>query len=87
MIHVTQSQHTTNDNASQEAAEGHSQHHGTGDHDEAIRDLLSDVSHVTVELQDHLRGMFLPTSQRCHYMFTMTDLTMVFRCGIIETLL
>ncbi|XP_066025345.1 uncharacterized protein [Pocillopora verrucosa] len=79
IIHVTQSQHTTNDNASQEAAEGHSQHHGTGDHDKAIRDLLSDVSHVTVELQDHLRGMFLPTSQRCHYMFTMTDLTMVFR--------
>lgn len=79
IIHVSQSQHITSDTSSQEAAEGHSQHQGTGDQDKATRDLLSAISHVTVELQDHLRGMFLPTSQRCHYMFTMTDLTMVFR--------
>lgn len=79
IIHAAQSQHTFNDTSSQEAAEGHSQQQGTGDHDKAIRDLLSAIIHVTVELQDHLRGMFLPTSQRCHYIFTMKDLTMVFR--------
>ena len=79
IIHVAQSQHATSDSSSQEAAEGHSQHQGSGDHDKAMRDILSAISHVTVELQGHLRGMFLPTSQRCHYMFTMTDLTMVFR--------
>ncbi|XP_020627063.1 dynein beta chain, flagellar outer arm-like isoform X2 [Orbicella faveolata] len=79
IIHVTQSQHTTSDSSSQEPTEGHSQHQGSGDHDKAMRDILSAISHVTVELQGHLRGMFLPTSQRCHYMFTMSDLTMVFR--------
>ncbi|XP_015758877.1 PREDICTED: dynein beta chain, ciliary-like [Acropora digitifera] len=79
IIHATQSQHIASDTSSQEAAEVHSQQQGTGDHDKAIRDLLSAISHVTVELQDHLRGMFLPTAQRCHYIFTMKDLTMVFR--------
>lgn len=80
IIHVAaQSQHNASDSSSQEAAEGQSQRQGSGDQDKAMRDLLSAISHVTVELQDHLRGMFLPTSQRCHYMFTMTDLTMVFR--------
>lgn len=80
IIHVAaQSQHNASDSSSTEPAEGQSQHQGSGDQDKAMRDLLSAISHVTVELQDHLRGMFLPTSQRCHYMFTMTDLTMVFR--------
>lgn len=82
IIHASQSQHTASDTSSQEATvEGHSHHHGSGDQDKAMRDLLSGITHVTVELQDHLRSMFLPTSQRCHYIFTMTDLTMVFRYG------
>ena len=79
IVHVTQSQHIASDTSSQEVAEAHSQQQGTGYHDKAIRDLLSAISHVTVEFQDHLRGMFLPTSQRCHYIFTMKDLTMMFR--------
>lgn len=80
IIHANQSQHSTSDTSSQEATvEGHSHHHGSGDQDRVMRDLLSGITHVTVELQDHLRSMFLPTSQRCHYIFTMTDLTMVFR--------
>lgn len=82
IIHASQSQHTASDTSSQEATvEGHSHHHGSGDQDKAMRDLLSGITYVTVELQDHLRSMFLPTSQRCHYIFTMTDLTMVFRYG------
>ena len=45
-----------------------------------MKALLSLLVDVTVEIQDKLRYMFLPTSQRCHYIFTMKDLGVVFRC-------
>ena len=48
--------------------------------EEAMKALLSLLVDVTVEIQDKLRYMFLPTSQRCHYIFTMKDLGVVFRC-------
>jgi hypothetical protein len=47
--------------------------------DSAFKQLLSTVVRTTVELQNELRVMYLPTAQRCHYVFTLTDLTMVFR--------
>lgn len=47
--------------------------------DNAFKDLLSNVVRTTIELQNELRVMYLPTAQRCHYVFTLTDLTMVFR--------
>lgn len=44
-----------------------------------FKELLSTVVRATIELQNELRVMYLPTAQRCHYIFTMTDLTMLFR--------
>ena len=49
------------------------------DIDLAFRELLSTIVLTTIELQSELRIMYLPTAQRCHYVFTMADLTMVFR--------
>ncbi|XP_058855129.1 dynein axonemal heavy chain 17-like [Acipenser ruthenus] len=43
------------------------------------RDLLSAVTTVTIETQERLRTMFLRTSQRCHYIFTLRDLAKTFR--------
>nr|XP_022320176.1 dynein beta chain, flagellar outer arm-like isoform X6 [Crassostrea virginica] len=47
--------------------------------EEAMRSLLNLIVKVTVELQDRLRAMYLMTSQRCHYLFTMRDLSVLFR--------
>lgn len=47
--------------------------------DYAFRHLLTKIVRTTIELQNELRVMYLPTAQRCHYVFTLTDLTMVFR--------
>eukprot|EP00105_Crassostrea_gigas_P044993 XP_019929141.1 PREDICTED: dynein beta chain, ciliary isoform X4 [Crassostrea gigas] len=47
--------------------------------EEAMRSLLSLIVKVTVELQDRVRSMYLTTSQRCHYMFTMRDLSVIFK--------
>lgn len=44
-----------------------------------MRSLLSLIVKVTVELQDRVRSMYLTTSQRCHYMFTMRDLSVIFK--------
>ena len=44
-----------------------------------MRSLLNLIVKVTVELQDRLRAMYLMTSQRCHYLFTMRDLSVLFR--------
>lgn len=49
------------------------------DIDVAFREMLSTIVYTTVELQNELRVMYLPTAQRCHYVFTLADLTMVFR--------
>ncbi|XP_052060514.1 uncharacterized protein LOC127700861 isoform X4 [Mytilus californianus] len=47
--------------------------------EEAMRKLLSLIVKVNVELQDRLRGMFLNTAQRCHYIFTTRDLSIIFK--------
>ncbi|XP_023931015.1 dynein beta chain, ciliary-like [Lingula anatina] len=47
--------------------------------EEALKKLIAQVVKVNVELQGKLKTMFLPTSQRCHYIFTMKDLLTVFR--------
>ena len=47
--------------------------------DNTFKELLSKMVRTTIELQNELRVMYLPTAQRCHYVFTLTDLTMVFR--------
>uniref|UniRef100_A0A8C5WK28 Dynein heavy chain n=1 Tax=Leptobrachium leishanense TaxID=445787 RepID=A0A8C5WK28_9ANUR len=41
--------------------------------------LLSAITTVTIELQERLRVVFLKTSQRCHYIFTLRDLAKIFR--------
>ena len=47
--------------------------------DNTFKDVLARLVRTTIELQNELRVMYLPTAQRCHYVFTLTDLTMVFR--------
>ncbi|KAK3108743.1 hypothetical protein FSP39_014630 [Pinctada imbricata] len=47
--------------------------------EENMRRLLNLLVKVTVELQDRLRSMFLPTAQRCHYIFTLKDLAVLFK--------
>ena len=47
--------------------------------EEALREMLTLIVTVTLELQDRLRTMFLPTAERCHYIFTMKDLGNIFR--------
>ncbi len=44
-----------------------------------MKQLLESIVSVTVEVQENLRGMFLPTPDRCHYMFTLNNLNMIFR--------
>ncbi|KAE8625049.1 hypothetical protein XENTR_v10006145 [Xenopus tropicalis] len=41
--------------------------------------LISSITAITIELQERLRTVFLRTSQRCHYIFTLRDLTKIFR--------
>ncbi|CAH1797693.1 unnamed protein product [Owenia fusiformis] len=47
--------------------------------EEALKLLLSLMVKVNIELQDKMCSMFLPTAQRCHYIFTMNDLGRIFR--------
>ncbi|KAJ8316357.1 hypothetical protein KUTeg_006371 [Tegillarca granosa] len=47
--------------------------------EESLRKVLCLIVKVNVELQDRLRSMFLPTAQRCHYLFTMRDLGTIFK--------
>ena len=47
--------------------------------EEALRQLLTTIVQVTIELQERLRDMFLPTAQRCHYIFTLKDLSAIFK--------
>ncbi|XP_068122143.1 uncharacterized protein [Hyperolius riggenbachi] len=46
---------------------------------EQLQELIAAITKVSVELQDRLRTMFLGTSQRCHYIFTLRDLAKIFR--------
>lgn len=47
--------------------------------EESLRRVISLLVCVTVELHNRLRTMFLPTAQRCHYIFTARDLSNIFR--------
>ncbi|EDV28903.1 uncharacterized protein TRIADDRAFT_19158, partial [Trichoplax adhaerens] len=47
--------------------------------DQILRSILSSIVNVTIEVQNKMRTMFLRTSSRCHYLFTMRDLTLIFR--------
>ncbi|XP_055866060.1 uncharacterized protein LOC106055129 isoform X2 [Biomphalaria glabrata] len=46
--------------------------------EESLRRTVHSIVKVTVELSERMRTMFLPTSQRCHYVFTR-DLGTIFR--------
>ncbi len=47
--------------------------------EEVLREFLCLLVSVTLELQERLRTMFLPTAERCHYIFNMKDIGTVFR--------
>nr|KAG5694045.1 hypothetical protein BaRGS_025624 [Batillaria attramentaria] len=47
--------------------------------EETLRRVIGSMACVTVELHNRLRTMFLPTAQRCHYIFTARDLANIFR--------
>ncbi|XP_070202269.1 uncharacterized protein [Littorina saxatilis] len=47
--------------------------------EEVLRGVISCLVCVSVELTNRLRTMFLPTAQRCHYIFTARDLANIFR--------
>ncbi|XP_053409232.1 uncharacterized protein LOC123561373 isoform X4 [Mercenaria mercenaria] len=49
------------------------------ENEEILKKLLSMIVQVTIELQERLRSMFLPTAQRCHYIFTVKDLSCIFK--------
>ncbi|KAM8977325.1 uncharacterized protein RCH25_043181 [Pelodytes ibericus] len=44
-----------------------------------LQGLLPAIVTVSIELQERLRTVFLRTSQRCHYIFTLRDLAKIFR--------
>ncbi|XP_040278224.1 dynein beta chain, flagellar outer arm-like [Bufo bufo] len=44
-----------------------------------LQELILAITKVSVELQERLRTVFLGTSQRCHYIFTLRDLAKIFR--------
>ncbi|XP_075119220.1 uncharacterized protein LOC142194092 [Leptodactylus fuscus] len=46
---------------------------------EHLQELIIDITKVSIELQERLRTVFLGTSQRCHYIFTLRDLAKIFR--------
>lgn len=79
VLGTTQSQSGTSEGSSQE---GYGRNTSGGERlgsNKAMRDLLGALVYITLELQENLRTMFLPIAHRCHYIFTMTNLTMVFR--------
>ncbi|XP_052258855.1 uncharacterized protein LOC127863384 isoform X2 [Dreissena polymorpha] len=49
------------------------------ENEERMKKLLSMIVQVTTELQERLRAMFLSTAQRCHYIFTIKDLSCIFK--------
>ena len=52
--------------------------------EEDLRSQLNLMVKVTLELQDRLRTMFLPTAERCHYVFSTRDLRVIFRLVIVH---
>lgn len=47
--------------------------------EEQLKNLLTLITVVTIQLQSKLKRMFLNTAERCHYSFTMKDLSVIFR--------
>lgn len=47
--------------------------------DALMRELLTLVVKVTVELQRNLSAMYVQTAKRCHYVFDMRELGVIFR--------
>ena len=47
--------------------------------EEAVGSLLTSIVAITVEVQENLRSMFLPTPERSHYIFTLNNLCIMFR--------
>ena len=47
--------------------------------EDALKAFLQLIVSVTVELNDRMRSMFLPTAERCHYIFSVRDLGNVFK--------
>ncbi|XP_022099208.1 dynein beta chain, ciliary-like [Acanthaster planci] len=54
-------------------------HHIIDKEEEQLRALMSMVVNVTIEVQDRMRAMYLPTAERCHYVFTLRDMRKIFR--------
>ncbi|XP_069829066.1 uncharacterized protein [Dendropsophus ebraccatus] len=46
---------------------------------EHLQEIILAITKVSIELQERLRTVFLRTSQRCHYIFTLRDLAKIFR--------
>ncbi|XP_069470025.1 uncharacterized protein [Ambystoma mexicanum] len=44
-----------------------------------LQDLLLAITTISVELQERMRTVYLGTSVRCHYIFTLRDLSKIFR--------
>ncbi|XP_071959570.1 uncharacterized protein [Antedon mediterranea] len=47
--------------------------------EEKMKELMSMMVNVTLEVQGRMRSMFLTTAERCHYMFNVRELTRVFK--------
>ncbi|XP_078672103.1 uncharacterized protein LOC144911712 isoform X1 [Branchiostoma floridae x Branchiostoma belcheri] len=61
--------------ASSQHDKGGQESHG----EEHLKDLLSTLVTVALETQDKMRSMFLNTSERVHYIFTIRDLLRIFK--------
>ena len=44
-----------------------------------MKKLIESLVAVTVEVQENLRSMFLPTPSRSHYIFTLNNLGIIFK--------
>ena len=47
--------------------------------EEAMKKLIESLVSITVEVQENLRSMFLPTPSRSHYIFSLNNLGILFR--------
>ncbi|KAL5253857.1 hypothetical protein ACHWQZ_G013584 [Mnemiopsis leidyi] len=47
--------------------------------EEITQDLVGSIIRITIEVQDRLRSMYLPTKERCHYLFTLRSISNIFR--------
>lgn len=47
--------------------------------EEGMKSLIESLVTITVDVQENLRSMFLPTPARSHYIFTLNNLGILFR--------